>query len=173
MIAKRGRGRPKGVAGRKRVLRAPKEEIITALEAKIDKQPNGCWVYQGTATRTGHTTFYYNGAIQGSAHRVAYEVWVGDIPARRYVLHRCENKMCVNPDHLYLATFTEVMKIRDEAGNSIRGRRNPKAKLTLAQVAEIRRRSTSGEALKPIADDFGVSRSTVSQIKHGNIWKED
>lgn len=174
LIPKRGRGRPKGSKGITRTLRAPSDEIIAALEPKLEKQDgkDGCWVYQGTPTATGHATFYHDGAIQGSAHRVAYEVWKGKIPKGGYVLQRCQNKLCCNPDHLYLASYDEIMRIRSEQGRSIAGTRNPKAKLTQDQVEEIRRRANSGERLKPLAEEFGVSQPTISQIKNGNIWRD-
>lgn len=170
---KRGRGRPKGSKGHKRVLKAPKDELIEAIESKVTREPNGCWIYQGTPTATGHATLYYNGAIQGSAHRVAYEVFIGDIPKKGYVLQKCHNKMCVAPDHLYLAGYDEVVRLRAEAGKSIRGSRNPKAKLTRDQALEIRRRALAGELLKDLTVEFGVGQSTISQIKNNILWRED
>jgi hypothetical protein len=169
---KRGRGRPIGSKSTKRTLRAPKDEIIAALLTKLVRDDDtGCLIYQGTPTATGHATFYHNGAIQGSAHRVAYEVWKGTVPPKGYVLQSCGNKLCCEPDHLYLASFEEIMRIRTEQGRSIAGSRNPKVKLTQEKVDEIRRRSLAGERLKPLSEEFGVSQPTISQIKNGNIWK--
>ncbi len=174
MTERAGRGRPKGSKGKKRVLSAPKEKLRTALKEKLTVEPStGCWLYDGKPTATGHATFYYGGAIQGSAHRVAYEVWVGPIPAGGYVMQTCENKLCCNPTHLKLAKFADVIKARDDAGKSIRGGRNPKAKLDAGQVEEIRRRALAGERLKPLAEEFGVSLPTISQIKNNNAWRKE
>lgn len=167
----RKRGRPKGSKGVKRTLSSPADVLKVALESKLTKQDNGCWVYQGAPTKTGHATFYYDKAIQGSAHRVAYELWVGPIPTKGYILQSCENKLCCNPVHLYLADYDEIMRIREKNGKTISGIRNPKAKLTVVQVEEIRRRALAGEPLKVLSAEFMVSAPTISQIKNGNLWK--
>jgi hypothetical protein len=171
---KRGRGRPKGSQGTKRVLRLPKDVLEKGLEAKLVKEDgsDGCWVFQGTPTPTGHANFYLNGRIQGSAHRVAYEVWNGTIPPRGFILQGCGNKLCCRPEHLYLATPEEVARIRGKQGRSITGARNPKAKLTREQVDEIRKRALNKEPLKLLSEEFGVSAPTISQIKNGTIWRD-
>jgi hypothetical protein len=171
---KRGRGRPKGNRGKKRTLQNPTPEMVAALKSKlVTDDITGCWVFQAKPTPTGHATFYFSGEIQGSAHRIAYEMWVGPIPVGGYVLQSCGNKLCCNPDHLYIGTFGDVMKLRGDAGNTIKGSRNPKAKLLPSQVADIRTRSRAGEKPKLLSEEFGVSLSTISQIKRGNIWREN
>jgi hypothetical protein len=63
------------------------------------------------------------------------------------------------------------MRIREQNGKTISGVRNPKSKLTVIQVNEIRRRALAGEPLKMLSEEFQVSAPTISQIKNGNLWK--
>lgn len=99
------------------------------------------------------------------AHRYSYELKNGEIAAGLHVLHTCDNRPCVNPDHLYLGTHLKNMNDmgkRDRAGAS---------KLTNTQALEIRKRRANGERLKDIAEAFGVTSSAVWLIAIGRNHK--
>lgn len=99
-----------------------------------------------------------------SAHRMVWEECFGDIPDGLLVLHRCDNKWCVNPEHLELGTQKENLRQMSERGRSLRGERNPKTKLTDVQIGEIRRLRSEGVILSEIACRFAVSTARVHQI---------
>lgn len=98
------------------------------------------------------------------AHRVAYAKARGPIPAGMMVLHSCDNRRCINVDHLRLGTHAENMRDRLERGRTAKGERHGSAKLTDAQAAEILR---SPLPVRFLAADYGVSRTTIRDIKKG------
>ena len=86
-----------------------KDELFERFYAKFVPEPNsGCWLWIGTGTRNGYGQFWFDGQFQ-LAHRAARQIFVGPIPADLCVLHRCDVKGCVNPDHLFLGTQRDNM----------------------------------------------------------------
>lgn len=142
--------------------------------AKVDKSggPDACWEWQGTRApnRYGSVTFH-NRAV--STHRLAWELTHGPITDGLWVLHRCDNPPCCNPAHLFLGTPTDNAQDRNAKGraNTARGERTGHAKLTDAQVLDIRARYAAGETGRALAREYGVSPAAVSNIMTGKRWR--
>jgi len=132
----------------------------------------GCWEWTGGRLAKGYGVLHRNKRLV-LAHRRAYTLAVGPIPAGKMILHSCDNPPCVNPAHLRPGT------VRDNARDAVeRGRLTPPtsvgsanaaAKLTEVQVRNIRRLYSKGAGGR-LADQFGVSRSTVCRIAKGKAW---
>jgi hypothetical protein len=141
--------------------------------AKVSKQENGCWIWMGTKNEFGQARFHYRGRFT-TAPRVAYEFAYGPPPKEKWVLHQCDNSLCVNPAHLSLGTAGENAKQRATRGrsNPLRGENAPAHKLTENQVAEIRAKyARGGVGFGKLAKEYKVGRTTIIHIVQGKSWK--
>lgn len=101
------------------------------------------------------------------AHRVSYVVNNGKIDDGMFVLHKCDNKKCVNPNHLFLGTQKDNMMDKVAKNRQRKGELVPQAKLKVEQVLDIRKMQGT---LQEIANKFGVSFQCVSLIKNNRRW---
>lgn len=143
----------------------------------VDKSSD-CWNWVGGIHKGGYGTFWLLGRAR-PAHRVAWVLHNGPIPAHdsyhgNCVCHRCDNPRCVNPDHLFLGTNADNMADRNAKGRTRRGpnkknqgQSNGFAKLTEADVAFIRNHPGT---LRQLGEMFGVSHSRIGAIKLGQAW---
>lgn len=105
---------------------------------------DGCWHWGGHRNEDQYGRFKYPHPTKpnfiGMAHKFAYEHWIGPIQDKHYILHKCDNPACVNPEHLFTGTQKDNMKDMKNKGreNKARGERQYCAKLTEEAVKEIR-----------------------------------
>jgi DNA-binding transcriptional regulator YiaG len=139
---------------------------------KVEKRgPEECWIWTGATKRFGYGNFWTGERYEG-AHRVSYRLENGEIDGKN-VLHHCDTPGCVNPSHLYTGTYKQNAADREERNPWDRSGENAgRAKLTEDQVAEIRKR-LSNTTEQELADEYGVSRSTISHISLGHNWGEE
>ena len=126
----------------------------------------GCWEWAAGKYRNGYGAIRDGGGMRG-AHRVSYELHCGEIPSGMHVCHRCDNRACVNPSHLFLGTHYENMADRDAKGRQPRGLANGAAKLTEADVRAIRAADARWGINRKLAAQFGVSNQHISDIRSG------
>jgi hypothetical protein len=146
----------------------------TALDfwKRLDKSSNGCWPWTGANSGIPGNSY---GVVRmagrrWSTHRLAWTLSYGEIPGGLWVLHRCDNGMCCRPSHLFLGTGLDNVADRTAKGRTACGEKRAK-KLTVVKVREIRLRRRNGEIARVLAEEFGVSRSTVQQIHEGRLWR--
>jgi len=131
-------------------------------------QASGCWEWAKKKFKNGYGCFGYQGRYL-LAHRVSYEEYYGEEPLDMLVMHSCDNPSCVNPQHLSLGTHSDNAKdmINKGRGNSLRGLRNPRCKLSDDDIKSIISRRNSGELCRHLALEFGVSGKTISVVSRG------
>jgi hypothetical protein len=134
------------------------------------------WGYAVAALRTN------SGAIKMfRGHRLCYLLWIGEIPPRMFVCHKCDNPPCCNPAHLFLGTpkantHDMVRKGRNVIGNAVghaklTGEGNSSARLCWPQVREIRARNSA--TLRELAGKYGVTPTNIQYIRSMKTWKND
>lgn len=143
----------------------------------IRKLPNGCWVCDTAyAMSNGYAEIKIDriksrGLLSRKrVHRLSYEHFVGPIPDDRYVLHRCDNRPCCNPEHLFLGTYDDNLKDMAAKDRSAFGERSGQAKLTEADVLAIYRLYADGMLQREIGERYGITQTAVGLIVNGKRW---
>lgn len=150
--------------------------------SKVDKSGE-CWLWSCTMPN-GYGVFS-SGNKTFAAHRYAYEISKGAIPAGMDVCHSCDVRNCVNPAHLWVGTRRDNMRDASAKGRCnhhpiahqppcLQGENHPQARLTLANVEAIRGQFTGKWGnMQEIANKYGVSRTAISDVIHGKTWNNE
>lgn len=148
-----------------------------------------CWVWTAYCDKKGYGGFCVGQSKMKRAHRVSWKMHFGELPVDKpHVLHHCDNPSCVNPSHLWAGTNADnnadmmakkrgVFLRGDQHGARLHpeshahGSEHHSAKLTEADIPEVRRRRREGEPLSSIARSFGVHECTINDAVKGRTWK--
>ncbi len=129
---------------------------------------NGCWNWTG-----GKSSGYgWLSKERIRTHRYSYILANGNIPDGLFVCHKCDNKLCVRPDHLFLGTRSDNMQDASKKGRLPQqsGEFSGRHRLTNEIVSAIRCRYDEGLSIREIADQFGLKNSHVCNIVNGKRW---
>lgn len=127
---------------------------------------DGCWEWTGPRNPDGY------GKVSSlvKAHRLSWEMCNGVVPSGLHVLHTCDNRACVRPDHLFLGTHQDNMRDREAKGRGIRGERVGIARFNEISIRRIR---IAGQAISKyrIAEALNCVPSTIDAILTNKTWK--
>lgn len=138
--------------------------------AKVSRRgPDECWEWTAGLNSSGYAWFWLDGKNIGG-HVFAYQSMYGDVPDGLEVCHRCHNRCCVNPVHLYAGTHQDNMRDMVEAQRQVRGSRQHKTHLSEDDVRLIRHLCESGMTQQATGELFGVSQGAVSNIVLRQSW---
>ena len=133
-------------------------------------EPDNCW--QWKEARKGEYGKYRLDGRRMGAHRVAWELTNGPVPAGMEVCHRCDNPWCVNPAHLFLGTHVDNIRDCHRKGRASKvrayGVKHGRTKLTADDVRDIR---ASADLQRVIAKRYGIHQQAVSRLQRGESWK--
>lgn len=172
-----------------------RDTLAERLWSKVDKSGE-CWEWQGSVSPNGYGHIGFE-KKNLSVHRLVYRLTYGEIPKGMLVCHRCDNRRCVRPDHLFLGTQSDNIRDMYAKGRGIkpsaflpetrarglrngahtkpdrvcRGERHGNAKLTEDAVRDIRARYAAGELLTPLAREYGVTRQLIQWVVLRKGWR--
>lgn len=143
------------------------------MQSEYDiNKATGCWEWAGKRNSYNYGILYLGGKKVG-AHRYFYGLHKGIIPKKMFVLHKCDNPPCVNPEHLFLGTQRDNMQDMAQKGRSCKFENNHSAKLNKKLVTEIRKKYKRQSRIinqRTLAVEYGVSKGTVQKILTHKIW---
>jgi hypothetical protein len=162
-------------------------KLVAAFWAKVDRRhPDECWEWTGAKTKAGYGV--YNHPKNQGAHRYSAEMAFGPVPPGMFVCHKCDNRSCVNPDHLFYGTPSDNSRDAFKKGRHKmpyfwsnpewvaartykRGADIGSSKLTDADIIAIRQMRIAGASSNEIAKRYRLDRSTILDIIKGVHWK--
>lgn len=151
----------------------PRLPLSVRFWRKVDiRSDDECWEWKGCmSNKTGYGAITKNGKNVG-AHRVSYELNKGPIQEGLYILHSCDNRKCVNPNHLRAGTCQENIQEAFDKGRKSNpiayGEQNPKSKLNLTQVEFIKSHPEMQHT--ELAKLFNVSPNCIRGVRIGRTW---
>jgi HNH endonuclease len=147
-------------------MSCPARPIKDRFEEKFIPEPNsGCWLWEASCRPNGYGQFGVGRSNKmlrkvDYAHRVAWTLYCGEVPDGLHVLHKCDVRCCVNPDHMFIGTNADNMADKISKGRD----RTAKPKLSDDDVRDIRKLKFGPTH---IARMYGVAATTICAIQRG------
>jgi hypothetical protein len=128
------------------------------------KKVNGCWEWQGKITNVGYGEITHERKYV-LAHRCSYKTFKCEIPKGMHICHSCDNKKCINPDHLWVGNQ------KDNAIDMMKKNRGGCQKIKSDDVPIIRKLLEMGFSPHDIGEEYGLSHHQIYSIKYKEKWK--
>lgn len=150
-------------------------EIAISIKQKTSLTDSGCWQWNGAVHTVGYPISPLAFGGGGYGHRAMFGAVVSPIPKGMYVLHACDNRKCVNPEHLFLGTHLDNIKDmhakRRQRGGSMPNEKNPNCKFDNSVINDIRMAHQSGLKKRQIEKQFGISETHYYRVIKSEIRK--
>lgn len=137
----------------------------------ISEDLGPCWIWTGADHGRGYGSFWLGGRSM-PAQRASYLLNVGTLVGGQCVCHRCDNRACVRPDHLFAGTHQDNSDDKVAKGRQARNENGTPRKLSAEQAKQIRERyAAGGISTRALGAQFGVSGTMVGWIVNGKNWR--
>lgn len=147
-------------------------DMMEKLIARVKVDANGCFNWQGSIHRDGYGMTYWPPQKQTmQTHRASYLVFRGAVPKGMFVCHRCDNRRCINPAHLFLGTPKENIEDAFEKRRLCCGESVNTACLKESDVVEIARLYGTGKTIRELCEIYGIANSSMVRIVNGKNWR--
>ncbi len=145
-----------------------KEDVWKRINIKGE---DDCWEWKGYVLSNGYGQIRID-YRRYRTHRLVYELTYGPIPEGLLVCHKCNNRKCCNPKHLYVGTQKDNLKQMIEDGRKPIGENSSKAKLNWKQINEIRKKYIPYiYTQKRLGKEYSISESECFLIINNKVWK--
>ena len=145
------------------------KEVEQRFLSKVQICENGCHEWHGAMQANGYGRFNPFGKSM-YAHRFVALMKYGKLSGSKDVCHTCDNRKCVNPDHLFIGTRKENMEDCVAKNRQAKGEKLSK-RFCEADILEIRRLAKNGLKIKQISEQFGASKTTIRHIVNNETWR--
>lgn len=125
---------------------------------------NGCWVWTGSTGGIGYGVLSINGKPE-YVHRLAYRLLKGGVQRYKFVLHRCDNPPCFNPEHLFLGTALDNVKDMIKKGRAVR----PPLKFSDETIAAIRKDHAEGMTRRELVALYSISIAHLQRVTKNQV----
>jgi len=147
----------------------PATPLRRRFEEKFIPEPmSGCWLWTASLRADGYGQIGERDGQMLGAHRVSWRLYCGEIPSGLQVLHKCDNRACVNPEHLFLGTHDDNMADKVRKRRQGFGEDNGRAILSVGDVRKIR---ASDDSALSLARRYGVGREAIYHIRRQISWR--
>ncbi len=131
------------------------------------EKTEGCWTWKGVQNKGGYGRI----GTKEIASRRSYKYFVGEIPKGKQVCHTCDNRICVNPDHLFLGSIGDNMRDRTSKGRQAKGSMIDSSLLDEEKVLDIRKKRLSGMKYKDISKEYDIHWYAIRNVCKDFTWK--